>query len=306
MQARVRGRRLQHGRHVQLQRHALGRRTSPSRAATRRSFAGTSLDWIFGASPGKTKDEEKYAKFDGECDLGTGGMFTSLKFGCRWAEHERDTHAGRAGPAVRRRPVRPRQPARLERRDLSGQLRRAPRRQLPAQRLADLAGRARALGRHLLQPRPGHAPVLAGRVRASRRRSRPFYVHDQLRGPGLDRQRGRALRAHRGERDRQRRHPGAVCDVFQPCPQVPGAITTSAFGSFYKRQVKNTYNDVLPSANLKLDLDKDMVVRFAARAHHGAARLQRPGRLDHGGRHHAHRQRRQPEPEADPLDQRST
>ena len=28
----------------------------------------------------------------------------------------------------------------------------------------------------------------------------------------------------------------------------PGAITTSAFGSFYKNEVKNDYNDTLPSA----------------------------------------------------------
>jgi iron complex outermembrane receptor protein len=50
---------------------------------------------------------------------------------------------------------------------------------------------------------------------------------------------------------------------MKPC-SVPGAITTSAFGSFYKKLVSHDYNDVLPSANLKFDLARDMVVRLAA------------------------------------------
>jgi iron complex outermembrane receptor protein len=44
---------------------------------------------------------------------------------------------------------------------------------------------------------------------------------------------------------------------------TPGAITTSLFGPFIGIPVKNTYNDVLPSANLKLDVSKDLVGRFA-------------------------------------------
>jgi len=58
--------------------------------------------------------------------------------------------------------------------------------------------------------------------------------------------------------------PTSVCPELKPCPQVPGAITTSAFGSFYRTVVSNTYNDVLPSANLKIDLGNNMVARFAA------------------------------------------
>jgi iron complex outermembrane receptor protein len=57
--------------------------------------------------------------------------------------------------------------------------------------------------------------------------------------------------------------PDAVCGALKPC-SVPGAITTSAFGSFYRTLISNDYNDVLPSANLKIDVAKDMVVRFAA------------------------------------------
>lgn len=45
---------------------------------------------------------------------------------------------------------------------------------------------------------------------------------------------------------------------------TPGAITTSAFGPYIQQTTDHTYNDVLPSANLKLDLTKDLVARFAA------------------------------------------
>jgi iron complex outermembrane receptor protein len=44
---------------------------------------------------------------------------------------------------------------------------------------------------------------------------------------------------------------------------TPGAVTTSAFGPYVARPVDHTYDDVLPSANLKIDLDKDLVARFS-------------------------------------------
>src|SRR5882672_7290994 len=45
---------------------------------------------------------------------------------------------------------------------------------------------------------------------------------------------------------------------------TPGAILTSAFGPFAGIEREHNYNDVLPSANLKLDLNQDLVARFAA------------------------------------------
>jgi iron complex outermembrane recepter protein len=44
---------------------------------------------------------------------------------------------------------------------------------------------------------------------------------------------------------------------------TPGAVTTSAFGPYVARPVDHTYDDILPSANLKIDLDKDLVARFS-------------------------------------------
>jgi iron complex outermembrane receptor protein len=45
---------------------------------------------------------------------------------------------------------------------------------------------------------------------------------------------------------------------------TPGAVLTSAFGPFAGLEAKHSYNDILPSANLKLDLSPDLVARFAA------------------------------------------
>jgi iron complex outermembrane receptor protein len=45
---------------------------------------------------------------------------------------------------------------------------------------------------------------------------------------------------------------------------TPGAITTSAFGPFIGLPTSHSYNDVLPSANLKFDVAPDLVARFAA------------------------------------------
>jgi iron complex outermembrane recepter protein len=44
----------------------------------------------------------------------------------------------------------------------------------------------------------------------------------------------------------------------------PNAITTSAFGPYVQQTDDNTYNNVLPSANLKLDLTPQLVGRLAA------------------------------------------
>jgi len=50
-----------------------------------------------------------------------------------------------------------------------------------------------------------------------------------------------------------------------PIPStVVGAITTSHYGPYVPIAVTHTYNDVLPSLNLKFDLSKELVARFSA------------------------------------------
>ena len=45
---------------------------------------------------------------------------------------------------------------------------------------------------------------------------------------------------------------------------TPGAITTSAFGPYLPTQFKNTYDDFLPSGNIRFNLSDDMLLRVAA------------------------------------------
>ncbi len=44
---------------------------------------------------------------------------------------------------------------------------------------------------------------------------------------------------------------------------TPGAITTSLFGPYIGLPVSHSYSDILPSANLKIDMTPDVVARFA-------------------------------------------
>jgi iron complex outermembrane receptor protein len=54
-----------------------------------------------------------------------------------------------------------------------------------------------------------------------------------------------------------------VITYTQVDKSTPGAVLTSAFGPFIGIPTDHTYNDVLPSANLKLDITSDLVARFA-------------------------------------------
>jgi iron complex outermembrane receptor protein len=71
----------------------------------------------------------------------------------------------------------------------------------------------------------------------------------------------------------------------------PDAITTSLFGPYKIVQTDHTYNDWLPSANVKYNINDDMVLRFSASrtltrpdysALAGAVTLLQPGDLDTG------------------------
>jgi iron complex outermembrane recepter protein len=55
-----------------------------------------------------------------------------------------------------------------------------------------------------------------------------------------------------------------VTNFVNADPADPEAVTTSAFGAFKTVVTRNTYKDLLPSANLKFDLTDDMVLRLAA------------------------------------------
>ncbi|HET8875264.1 MAG TPA: TonB-dependent receptor, partial [Casimicrobiaceae bacterium] len=226
------------------------------------SFAGTSLDWIFGASPASTEDKETYGKIDGTYQLGY-GPWTSVKFGYRAAQHDRSTEQVGQGPNFA---VDPFNPANLP--HWSGET-------YPSDFASGLGG---DFPRNVWQLSPGElerwGDIYSNRDPAARRFwSGEFSLREKVQAiyamANLD---GSNWSANFGVRAVQTKErvlvnvaiPTSICAVQAPCPQVPGAITTSAFGSFYQSPIEHTYTDVLPSANIKFDLTRNLVARFAA------------------------------------------
>ena len=225
-------------------------------------FTGTSLDWIFGASPAKTKDKEKYFKVDGEWGFDR-GAFNNIKFGGRWAEHTRDTQQVAQGPNFAADPFNAANlpawngetyPSDFGDR-LGGNFPRNVWMLSPGEleRWGDIYSNRDPLVRQFW---PGEF-ALKEKVSAA-------YVMANFEGPNWSGNAGVRLVRTEERVTVNVAIPGSVCGALAPCPQVPGAITTSAFGSFYQTVVANDYNDVLPSANFKLDLGAGKVLRFAA------------------------------------------
>jgi iron complex outermembrane recepter protein len=53
------------------------------------------------------------------------------------------------------------------------------------------------------------------------------------------------------------------CVALQPC-SVPGAITTSRFGTYIPQVVETKHNALLPSSNLRWEIQPELIARFAA------------------------------------------
>jgi iron complex outermembrane receptor protein len=225
------------------------------------NFAGTSLDWIFGASPAKTEDKETYGQIDGLYRLGI-GPWTSVKAGFRAAQHDRNTEQVAQGPNFAADPFNPANLPRWNGETYPGNFASGIGGNFPRQPWMIAPGELERWGDIYSNRDPVTRRYWPGEFEL-REKVAAAYVMANLDGPGWS--------GNFGVRAVQTKErvlvnvaiPGDVCPALQPCPQVPGAITTSAFGSFYQQPVEHTYNDFLPSANLKLDLSKDLIARFA-------------------------------------------
>ena len=228
-------------------------------------FTGASLDWIFGASPATTKDKEKFGQVDGDWGFSQGSL-SSVKFGARTAEHTRDTHQVAQGPKF------------------SGPDPFAAA-NLPVWRGETYPGNfGSRLGgdwpRNVWQLDPSElerwGDIFSNRDPAVRQfwpgefamkeKVSAVYAMANFDGQGWSGNAGVRFVKTKEEVTVNVGIPQLAngdCAALGPCRAVPNAITTSAFGSFYKNQVTNDYNDVLPSGNIKLDLAKDKVLRFA-------------------------------------------
>ena len=225
------------------------------------SFTGTSLDWIFGASPAKTRDEEKYGKVDADWGFSQGSL-SSLKFGGRWAEHERDTQQVAQGPKWANDPFAPANLPAWNGETYPGNFGSRLGGDWPRNVWMLDPGVLQAWGDRYSNRDPLERQYWPGEF-AIKEKVAAGYLMASFDGKGWSGNAGLRYVQTKEEVTVNVAIPGDVCAALAPCT-VPGAITTSAFGSFYKNVVKHTYNDWLPSANLKLDLNKDQVLRFAA------------------------------------------
>ena len=225
------------------------------------NFAGTTLDFIFGASPASTEDKETYGRLDASYLLGM-GPFTTLKGGIRYAEHQRNTQQVAQGPNGALNPFDPANLPAWNGQTYPGNFGSGIGGNFPRQPWMLDPGVLQAWGDTYSNRDPVTRRFWPGEFEI-KERTPAVYLMANMDGTNWS---GNIGLRYVQTKERVLVNvaiPGSECPVQQPCPQVPGAITTSAFGSFYQSPVEHTYNDLLPSMNLRWDLSKDLVGRFA-------------------------------------------
>ncbi|HKX42199.1 MAG TPA: TonB-dependent receptor [Burkholderiaceae bacterium] len=227
-------------------------------SANNGSPAGVPLGWIFGDQNVNVKDKENWAQIDGEYQL-EAGVLTSLKFGARFNDHKRSSDGvigqGPLGCCDSTNPNSPFNPVNFP----SGY------QNYPGNFGSGLGG---SFPRNVWYYTPEQLAAFNAKYanRASdgtredwasefalKERNLATYVQGNLEGQGW--------RGNVGLRVVQTKEK--VTNNVSADPTQPGAITTSAFGPFVPVTVQHTYTDVLPSANLTVDLRKDLLARFA-------------------------------------------
>ena len=210
------------------------------------------LDWIFGLQDVDVLDKEKWLKLDGTYFLDAGAL-TSLNFGVRDARHERSLENVVAqGPSFATTP---------DAFDPSTW----PQgfRNYPGNFGSGLGGNFPRNIWYYTPEQLAQFNRLANRDPVTRRyfpaeyglEERSTAAYAQLNFEGEKWSGNVGLRYVRTEEEASNWVNTTAAD--------PRAVTTSAFGPFRRDVVNNTYNDWLPSLNLKYDLADDKVLRFA-------------------------------------------
>lgn len=212
------------------------------------------LDWIFGFQDIDVEDKEDWGQVDGTYTFDQ-GVLTSLDFGVREARHERNLDQVTAQGPNFAIPESPFDPANWPQ-GFSN---------YPGDFGSDLGG---SFPRDIWFFTPDQLAEFNSRFTNRDPVSRFFF----LGAYGLE-ERSTAAYAQfnfQGERWsgnlglRYVRTQEDVTNYVNTDPTDPDAITTSAFGAYKTVLTEHTYNDWLPSANLKYDLNDDMVLRLAA------------------------------------------
>jgi iron complex outermembrane receptor protein len=209
-----------------------------------------SFGWIFGAQNVDVKDKESWGKIDGDYRIHD-SSWTDLKFGARYETHERSSNN-----AIAQGPLAPgmdtahypttfaNYPSNFD--SFGGSIPTNIWYWSPAQ-LAAYDGPG-FVNRDLL------AREYYQYLFDVKEKNSAAYVQAEFKGENWA--------ADIGVRYvRTQEHSVTYTQVSA---STPGAITTSLFGPFIGIPVDHTYNDVLPSANLKFDFTPDLVGRLAA------------------------------------------
>lgn len=231
------------------------------------------LGWIFGDQQTYVHDKESWLKLDGEFVVDQ-GPFTSVKFGVRSTTHDRsNNNVSNQSPGCKDAsgankpwdwsqanwcPVGTQSPNDPKNYPAGGIV------SYPSDFGAGLGSGFPANVWYYTPAQLAQYDKLANRPTDGSRRNwgsefslnekvNAFYVQANMEGEGWS--------GNIGVRTVQTKE--SVTLPFAADPKAPGAITTSAFGPFLFQTINNTHNDVLPSANLRLDVNKDVVARFA-------------------------------------------
>ncbi|OYT91978.1 MAG: TonB-dependent receptor [Burkholderiales bacterium PBB3] len=215
------------------------------------NFAGTTLDWIFGYSPASTEDKEAYAQLDAAYAVNMGPL-TEIKFGVRGTKHDRSNFAVAQGPNWGADPF-----AAGNAPAWNGQT-------YPSDFGTGLGGdfprNVWQLDRSVLNA--------WGDKYSNRSTERTYYpdmfsltedttaayISGDLEGPGWSGNVGVRIVNTKG-----------VTHNYQILPaNATGKLPAFPWGGFVSQtDISNTYTNILPSANLKIDVNKDVVARFS-------------------------------------------
>ena len=215
------------------------------------NFAGTTLDWIFGYSPASTEDKEAYAQLDAAYSVNAGPL-TEIKFGIRGTKHERSSFAVSQGPNWAADPF------------AAGNAPAWNGETYPSNFGSGLGGdfprNVWQLDRNVLNA--------WGDTYSNRSTDRTYYpdmfsltedttaayLSGDLEGPGWSGNVGVRIVNTKG-----------VTHNYQILPaNATGTLPAFPWGGFVSQtDISNSYTNVLPSANLKLDVNKDIVARFS-------------------------------------------
>jgi iron complex outermembrane receptor protein len=199
------------------------------------SMPGT-LDWIFGDQNIHVKDEESYAQLDAIYQIGAGPL-TDLKFGGRYADHKRKSDGvigqGPGSGAF----------------DFGNGIGSG----FPTGVWYFTADQLHAFNSKYTNRDPVSRADWSGDY-SLKEKDTAAYIQADFDGQGWGGNVG--VRFVETKED--------IVSNVGVSAATPGAITTSAFGPYLPTAFDNTYHDVLPSANIKFDLQDDLVLRFAA------------------------------------------